>query len=237
MVLIGVLLIMIGFILKLNSAVVVTISALVTGIIAGIPVIDIITQFGEAFTTNRYMSILIITLPVIGLLEKNELQQQAARIVRKIKSITVGRVLTMYLLIRELGAALGLNSLGGHPQTVRPLIAPMAEGAAEAKYGKLPEKEQQEIRAQAAAADNIGLFFGEDIFVAVGAILLMTGFFKQNNIPADPIAMALWGIPTAIFAFIVHAIRLRIFDKKLNQRFRNSEKQEIETPIRKKHQL
>jgi uncharacterized membrane protein len=218
MVLIGVLLIMVGFVLRLNTAVIVTISALVTGIIAGIPIVDIITQFGEAFTTNRYMSILIVTLPVIGLLERNGLQQQAARIVSKIKTITVGRVLTMYLLIREVGAALGLNSLGGHPQTVRPLIAPMAEGAAKAKYGKLPEKEQQEIRAHAAAADNIGLFFGEDIFVAVGAILLMNGFFEQNNIPSDPIAMALWGIPTAIFAFIVHAIRLRYFDKRLNQR-------------------
>ncbi|PLT31523.1 DUF969 domain-containing protein [Peribacillus deserti] len=224
MVLIGVVLIMAGFLFRINSAVVVTISALVTGMIAGIPIIEIITQFGEAFTTNRYMSILIVTLPVIGLLEKNGLQQQASRIVSKIKAITVGRVLTMYLLIREVGAALGLNSLGGHPQTVRPLIAPMAEGAAETKYGKLPEKEQQEIRAHAAAADNIGLFFGEDIFVAVGAILLMNGFFEQNDIPADPIAMALWGIPTAIFAFIVHAIRLRLFDKKLNKRLGSSGK-------------
>lgn len=221
MVLIGVLLIMIGFVLRINSAVVVTISALVTGMIAGIPITSIIMQFGEAFTTNRYMSILIVTLPVIGLLEKNGLQQQAAKIVSKIKAITVGRVLTVYLLIREAGAALGLNSLGGHPQTVRPLVAPIAEGAALSKYGKLPEKEQQEIRAHAAATDNIGLFFGEDIFVAVGAILLMNGFFEQNNIPADPISMALWGIPTAIFAFIVHAIRLRMFDKKLDKRLGN----------------
>ncbi|MFY0805695.1 DUF969 domain-containing protein [Peribacillus frigoritolerans] len=224
MVLIGVLLIMIGFVLRFNSAVVVTVSALVTGMIAGIPITSIITQFGEAFTTNRYMSILIVTLPVIGLLEKNGLQQQASKVVSKIKAITVGRVLTMYLLIREVGAALGLNSLGGHPQTVRPLIAPMAEGAALSKYGKLPEKEQQEIRAHAAATDNIGLFFGEDIFVAVGAILLMNGFFEQNNIPADPISMALWGIPTAIFAFIVHAIRLRMFDKKLEKRLGNRSK-------------
>ncbi|WP_026694451.1 DUF969 domain-containing protein [Peribacillus kribbensis] len=224
MVLIGVLLIIIGFLFRINSAVVVTVSALVTGMIAGIPVKDIITQFGEAFTTNRYMSILIVTLPVIGLLEKNGLQQQAASIVSKIKAVTVGRVLTMYLLIREIGAALGLNSLGGHPQTVRPLVAPMAEGAAEAKYGELPEKERQEIRAHAAAADNIGLFFGEDIFVAVGAILLMNGFFEQNHIQADPIAMALWGIPTAAFAFIVHAIRLRRMDKKMDRRLGGQKK-------------
>lgn len=218
MVLIGVALIVIGFALRLNSLVVVTVSGLVTGLIAGLPLKDIITQFGEAFTTNRYMSILIVTLPVIGLLERSGLQNQAGRLVSKIKAVTAGRILTIYLLIREIGAALGLNSIGGHPQTVRPLIAPMAEGAAEAKYGHVPEEDKEEIRAHAAAADNIGLFFGEDIFVAVGAILLMKGFFDQNGIDADPISMALWGIPTAIFAFIIHSIRLYLFDKKLDRK-------------------
>ncbi|MBU5211504.1 DUF969 domain-containing protein [Heyndrickxia oleronia] len=218
MVLIGVALIIIGFAFRLNSLVVVTVSGLVTGLIAGLPIKEIITQFGEAFTTNRYMSILIVTLPVIGLLERSGLQNQAGHLVSKIKAVTVGRILNIYLLIREVGAALGLNSIGGHPQTVRPLIAPMAEGAAEAKYGEVPEEDREEIRAQAAAADNIGLFFGEDIFVAVGAILLMKGFFDQNGIEADPISMALWGIPTAIFAFIVHSIRLYLFDKKLDRK-------------------
>lgn len=218
MVLIGVALIIIGFAFRLNSLVVVTVSGLVTGLIAGLPIKEIITQFGEAFTTNRYMSILIVTLPVIGLLERSGLQNQAGHLVSKIKAVTVGRILNIYLLIREVGAALGLNSIGGNPQTVRPLIAPMAEGAAEAKYGEVPEEDREEIRAQAAAADNIGLFFGEDIFVAVGAILLMKGFFDQNGIDADPISMALWGIPTAIFAFIVHSIRLYLFDKKLDRK-------------------
>ncbi|KQL54259.1 hypothetical protein AN964_12660 [Heyndrickxia shackletonii] len=232
MVLIGVALIIIGFALRLNSLVVVTVAGLVTGLIAGMPLKDIITQFGEAFTTNRYMSILIVTLPVIGLLERSGLQNQAGHLVSKIKAATTGRILTIYLLIREIGAALGLNSIGGHPQTVRPLIAPMAEGAAEAKYEEVPEKEKEEIRAHAAAADNIGLFFGEDIFVAVGAILLMKGFFDQNGIKADPISMALWGIPTAIFVFIIHSIRLYLFDKKLDRKLGSKAKKV--NPISKK---
>ncbi|KHD86655.1 DUF969 domain-containing protein [Heyndrickxia ginsengihumi] len=225
MVLIGVALIIIGFAFRLNSLVVVTVSGLVTGLIGGLPIKEIITQFGEAFTTNRYMSILIMTLPVIGLLERSGLQNQAGHIISKIKAVTAGRILTIYLLIREIAAALGLNSIGGHPQTVRPLIAPMAEGAAKAKYGELPEKEKENIRAQAAATDNIGLFFGEDIFVAVGAILLMKGFFDQNGIKTDPISMALWGIPTAIFAFIVHSIRLYLFDKKLDRKYLQNKQQ------------
>lgn len=218
MVLIGVALIVIGFMVRLNPLVVVTVSGIVTGLIAGMPITTVITKFGEAFTTNRYMSILIVTLPVIGLLERSGLQSQAAHLVSKIKAATAGRIITIYLLIREVAAALGLNSIGGHPQTVRPLVAPMAEGAAKAKYGEVPEEDLEDIRANAAAADNIGLFFGEDIFVAVGAILLMKGFFDQNGIHSDAISMALWGLPTAIFAFIVHSIRLHFFDKKLDRK-------------------
>ncbi|MED0658332.1 DUF969 domain-containing protein [Bacillus smithii] len=218
MVLIGVALIIVGFLFRINPLVVVTVSGLVTGLIAGIPFKDLIAQFGEAFTTNRYMSILIITLPVIGLMERSGLQKQSALLVSKIKAITAGRLINIYFLIREIGAALGLNSIGGHPQTVRPLIAPMAEGAAEAKYGKLPKEERENIRAHAAAADNIGLFFGEDIFVAVGGILLMKGFFDQNHVVSDPVLMALWGIPTAVGVFIIHSIRLYLFDRRLERR-------------------
>ena len=41
----------------------------------------------------------------------------------------------LYFVAREGTAALGLMSLGGHAQTVRPLLAPMAEGAALNEYG------------------------------------------------------------------------------------------------------
>ena len=76
-------------------------------------------------------------------------------------------------LALDLVVAIGLTSLGGHPQMVRPLLAPMAEGAAEARHGPLPERVRHKLRAYCAATDNVGLFFGEDIFVAFGAIVLM----------------------------------------------------------------
>ena len=50
------------------------------------------------------------------------------------------RILGEASVSRQLTAAIGLTSLGGHPQMVRPLLAPMAEGATEARYGKLPER-------------------------------------------------------------------------------------------------
>ncbi len=41
--------------------------------------------------------------------------------------------------------------LGGHPQFVRPLINPMAQGAAISKYGEIDEEDEEKIKAQAAA--------------------------------------------------------------------------------------
>jgi uncharacterized membrane protein len=124
-------------------------------------------------------------------------------------------LLLVYFALRQITAALGLISLGGHAQMVRPLIAPMAEGASESRYGPLPEKTRNQIRAHAAAADNIGVFFGEDIFIAIGSILLIKGFLEQNQIQVEPAHLALWAIPTAIIAFIIHAIRLVLLDRRL----------------------
>src|SRR5579875_1406493 len=217
MVLIGVIIVIIGFIIRLNPLLVVTVAGLVTGLLAHQSLFSIITQFGEAFTTNRYMAVFIATLPIIGLLERNGLRDQAEKVVSKIKAATTGRILSVYFVIREVAAAFGLTSIGGHAQMVRPLVAPMAEGAAEAKYGEVPDHVRDKIRAHTAAVDNIGVFFGEDVFVAVGAILLMQGFFEQNHIHSDPLKMALWAIPTAIAALIVHAIRLYLFDRSLDR--------------------
>ncbi|WAH36422.1 DUF969 domain-containing protein [Alicyclobacillus dauci] len=222
MVLIGVAIVIVGFIIRLNPLLVVTVAALVTGLVAHQSLYNIITQFGTAFETNRYMAIFIATLPIIGLLERHGLREQAERLISKIRAATVGRILILYMLLREVTAALGITSIGGAAQTVRPLIAPMAEGAVEAKYGEVPEDTKQEIRAHAAASDTIGVFFGEDIFIAVGAVLFMKGFFDQNHIKSTPIEMGLWAIPTAAAVFIIHSIRLVLLDRRIKRRMEQS---------------
>ena len=114
-------------------------------------------------------------------------------------------------------AALGLTSLGGHPQMVRPLVAPMAEAAAETHLGELPEKARERIRAHAAAADNVALFFGEDIFIAIGSILLIKGFLQTNGIVVEPLDLSVWAIPTAIMALLIHGTRLLLLDRSLRK--------------------
>ena len=216
--LIGVVVIIAGFILRFNPMLVVIATAIATAIAAGFPIDKMLTVIGTGFIKTRNLPLIILLpLAVIGLLERHGLRQHAQNWISSIKSATSGRLLIVYLAARQLTASIGLTSLGGHPQMVRPLLAPMAEGAAEARYGKLPERIRYKLRAFAAATDNVGLFFGEDIFVAFGAIVLMTTFLHEAGIDIEPIHVALWGIPTAICAFLIHAWRLTRLDKALDK--------------------
>ena len=70
------------------------------------------------------------------------------------------------------------------------------------------------IRAFASATDNVGVFFGEDIFVAIGSILLIRNVMHQEGVEVEPIDLALWAIPTAILAFLIHGTRLLLLDRK-----------------------
>ena len=56
---------------------------------------------------------------------------------------------------------------------MRPLVAPMALAAAEKQHGELDEETAEKVKAYSAATDNVGLFFGEDIFFAIGSIVLI----------------------------------------------------------------
>lgn len=215
--LLGIAVIVAGFILRFNPVLVVTVAGIVTGLAASMSLATILEKLGEGFLATRNLPlVLLLPLAVIGLLERHGLKERAQGWIANIQSATAGRLLIVYLLVRELSAALGLTSLGGHPQMVRPLLAPMAEGAAQSKLGALSEPLRYRLRAMAAATDNVGLFFGEDIFVAFGAILFMQNFLQSSaGLHVEPLHIALWGIPTAICAFIIHATRLYLLDRSL----------------------
>jgi uncharacterized membrane protein len=91
----------------------------------------------------------------------------------------------------------------------------MAEGAAEKRGAPLNPQERNDVRAFSAATDNIGRFFGEDVFIALGAVLLIQGFYSQHGIELEPLQIALWALPTAIAAFVIHAIRTVLFARRI----------------------
>jgi len=229
LVLLGIAVVVFGFIVRANPLLVVMGAALTTGLAAAwtpeadltayyVAGRDTLAAFGKAFNDARYISLTWILLAAIGLLERAGLQERARLTIAQVKAATAGRLLWVYFVIRQGTSALGLTSLGGHAQMVRPLVAPMAEGAAEAKYGALPDRERYLIRSHSAAADNIGLFFGEDIFIAIASILLIKGFLEANGIIVEPLQLSVWAIPTAIAALAIHSLRLWMLDRHLKAR-------------------
>lgn len=215
--LLGIVLVVIGFALRFNPLLVVVSAALVTGLLAGFDFVSVVEAVGKAFNDNRYISVTWIILPVIGLLERYGLQQRARTVIESIRGATMGKLLTVYLLFRQLTAALGMKDIGGHPQAVRPLVAPMAEAAAEMSHGKLDDPARQKVRAMAAATDNVGLFFGEDIFFAIASILLIQGVFESSGYPLTPLQLSVWALPTAVCAFVIHSWRIRALDRRLGR--------------------
>jgi len=159
----------------------------------------------------------VLTLPVVGLLERYGLRERAQAWIAGFRSMTLARLLIAYLGLRQLLSMFGLIDLAGHAQTVRPLLAPMSEAAAGADE-PIDDATRDRVRALAAATDNIGRFFGEDVFLAFGGVLLIQGFYDRQGIHLEPLSIALWALPTALAAFVIHAIRIAWFQRGLARR-------------------
>jgi uncharacterized membrane protein len=216
--LLGIALVVLGFALRFNPLLVVAVAAIATGLLGHMPVLKVLATLGHGFNENRYVTILYIVLPVIGLLERYGLQERARTLIASLRGATAGRLLLFYLGFRQLLSAFGLTSVAGHPQTVRPLVAPMAVAAAEKQNGMLDQETAEQVKAMTAATDNIGLFFGEDIFLAIASILLIQGSLASFGIELTPFQLSVWAIPSAIGAFIIHGTRLLYLDRRLRDR-------------------
>ena len=213
--LLGIALVVVGFALRFNPLLVVAAAGIVTGLLGHMPLLKVLGTLGHGFNENRYVTIIWMILPVVGLLERYGLQERARMLIAGIRGATAGRLLIVYLALRQVLSALGLTTVAGHAQTVRPLVAPMAIAAAEKQHGELEEETSERVKAMCAATDNVGLFFGEDIFLAIASILLIQGSLASFGIQLTPFQLSVWAIPTAICAFFVHGARLLLLDRKL----------------------
>jgi len=216
--LLGVAVVVAGFVLRFNPVLVVVVAGIVSGVASGMDLGDLLALLGTSFVSNRVLLLFTLTLPVIGLLEHYGLRERAQAWIASFRRLSLARLLISYLGLRQLLSMCGLIDIAGHAQTVRPLIAPMSESAADRDAGThLGDDERARVRALAAATDNIGRFFGEDVFLAFGAVLLIQGFYERQGIHLEPIQIALWALPTAIAAFVIHATRIWWFQRRLTR--------------------
>lgn len=214
--LLGIVIIVIGFILKLDTIAVVLTAGVVTGLVGGLSFGEILNILGEAFVTNRYMTVFFVTLPIIGLLERYGLKQRAAELISKLKAATTGKILSIYMVIRTIAAALSLR-IGGHVEFIRPLIYPMAEGATRNKYGDISEDAVEGIKGMSAAVENYANFYGQNVFIAAGGVLLIVGTLNELGVQVTEKEVANASIPIAIIAVLLTIVQFRIYDKKLDK--------------------
>jgi uncharacterized membrane protein len=217
LILLGVAVIVVGFAIRLNPLLVVVAAVFTTGWLAHIPPRDVLAALGKGFNDNRLVSAAYLVLPLVGVLERAGIREQAGRIITRLRGVSVGRLLISYMVFRQATTAVGLVSIAGQAQTIRPIVAPMAESVAAAEDPGIAPETRHAIRAMSAATDNVAVFFSEDIFVAIGSVLLMGGFLASNGIVLDPLKLSVWAIPSALASLAIHAARLLLFDRRLRR--------------------
>lgn len=216
--LIGIAIIVVGFVLKLDTIAVVLIAAIVTGLVSGISFVEILEILGSAFVNNRLVTLFFLTLPMIGLSERFGLRMQATNFIQKLKGLTSGRMLTLYQFIREIAAFFSIR-LQGHTQFVRPIVDPMVQAAAKLKYGEIDEEDREMLKAKSAASDNFGNFFAQNTFIAASGVLMITGTMKSLGYEITEIAVVQASFPIAIIALILAALNNLVTDRQMARKY------------------
>jgi uncharacterized membrane protein len=236
----GIVIVVVGLALRLRTTLVVVTAALVTGLIAGLPLFTnagflralplltrpagdgnapegIINMLGRAFADYRYVTLFIITLPAIGLAERFGLQEQAAALLRRVRAATAGRLQIVYHLFRVLIGLLGIR-VNGHPVFVRPLIFPMSVGALEATTGarsaeELPPPVVEEVKAANSAAENYGNFYGQNLNIVQAGILLVESTLKGQGYPVSTLRLVLFALPITALTILLGAVQFLWLDR------------------------
>ncbi len=211
----GILVIGLGFLLRWNPLLAVMLAGIVTGLAAGMSLAEVLRLFGRYFVDNRFITLpIVLMIPLVAVLEKHGLRECAAGIIGRLRNATAGRVLLGYHVLRGATSMVGLG-IGNHASMVRPIVVPMAEGAA--GPAMRDPAARADLRAHAAAAENLGNFFADDIIVAVGPVLLIKGFFDAAGVAVGVWSIALWGAPTAAFVVLAGWWRYARLDRRLAQ--------------------
>ena len=208
--LLGVLIVIVGFALKLDSILIIFLALIATGIVGGLGVGGLLETIGTNFVANRSMAIFIMILLVTGTLERNGLREAAANLIRKVKSATAGKLVAVYGMLNALFGAFNV-SFGGVAGFIRPVLLPMIEGAISNKEGKANEDHVEEAKGLAVAMQNFTWFFFQVLFVGgAGGILVHE---------VELIDLAAAEIPVALVALVVSCAFVIVKDNKLMKKY------------------
>ena len=216
--LLGIVIVIAGFALKLDSILVILVAAVVTALVGGLGPVTLLETLGSTFVANRSMAIFIIVMLVTGTLERNGLREAAAALIGKFKGATSGLVIGLYGIMRSIFAAFNVG-FGGVAGFVRPVIMPMAEGAIVAQGYEPNEEHLEELKGMAAGMENITWFFGQVLFVGGSGGLLVQSTLAGLGIEVELAQLAAIEIPVCIIATVVAIVFYVIKDRKMIKKY------------------
>ena len=122
--LLGVVVVIIGFAIKLEPIAIIVVSAVVTAICGGINIVDLLTTVGTTFVANRNQLITIILMILTGTLERNGLKEAAADLIKKARGLTSGMLIAIWNIVDEICIIFKIP-ITGITSFVRPILMPM----------------------------------------------------------------------------------------------------------------
>lgn len=216
--LLGILIVIVGFALKLDSILIVLAAAVVTALVGGIGVTGLLETLGKSFVANRAMAIFILIMLVTGTLERNGLKEAAAKLIGRFKGASPGFVIGLYGIMRGIFGAFNV-SFGGVAGFVRPIIMPMATGAIESKGTKVHPEHLEDIKGMASGMENIAWFFCQVLFVGGSGGLLVQSTLKSLGYEVSLLDLVKVEIPVAITAVTVAIVYYYLKDRKLRKKY------------------
>lgn len=220
--LIGVVVVVLGFALRLRVTVVVLAAGIVTGLVAqqldGGSETGILAGLGQAFANGRIITLFVLALPALGLLERYGLQDEARRVIRNVRAATAGRLLVIYHLFRTGVVGVGIRLGSGHVAFSRPLVVPMAL-AADRLDENNPEHgdEVDRVKAAASASENYANFYGQNMFFGSAGVALVVKNLADNGVVVSALQVALYSMPIAGVALIAAAVQYLLLDRWLRR--------------------
>ena len=215
--LLGILIVVIGFVLKLESILIIMIAAIVTALVAGMDPVTFLETLGSSFVANRSMCVFVMVMVVTGTLERNGLKQAAANLMMKFKNASAGVVLAIYGVFRLVFAAFNV-SFGGVAGFVRPIVMPMATAAAKKNGKKISGKYEENLKGMASGMENIAWFFGQVLFVGTSGMILVQSTLAGLGYNVELVDLMKVQIPVAIISVAVAIVYYYLKDKQLSRK-------------------
>lgn len=215
--LLGILIVVIGFVLKLDSILIIMIAAIVTALVADMDPVTFLETLGSSFVANRSMCVFVMVMVVTGTLERNGLKQAAANLMKKFKNASAGVVIAIYGVFRLVFAAFNV-SFGGVAGFVRPIVLPMATAAAKKNGKKISEKYEENLKGMASGMENIAWFFGQVLFVGTSGMILVQSTLAGLGYDVELVDLMKVQIPVAIIAVAVAIVYYYLKDKQLSRK-------------------